>query len=128
LGATVFAAFGFLALAVAGIGLYGVVAYNVTQRMHELGVRMALGARRSDLLRLVIGQSARFTIAGVAVGVLLAYGASRWVQPLLFRQSAKDPLIYAAVAGVMMVVALLASAAPGSRATKADPNSALRAE
>ena len=128
LGATMFVAFGLLALIVAAIGLYGVIAYNVTQRMHELGVRMALGAQRGDVLRLVMVQSARFTLAGVALGAILAYGASRWVQPLLFRQSATDPAIYATVAAIMIVVAGLASASPATRAARADPNSALRSE
>jgi putative ABC transport system permease protein len=104
------------------------IAYNVNQRMHELGVRVALGARRWDIVRLVVGQSSRFALAGTAAGVLLALAASRWVQPLLFRQSATDPAIYFAVSGIMLVVALTAAAAPALRATRADPNTALRAE
>ncbi|MEX2180305.1 MAG: ABC transporter permease [Gemmatimonadaceae bacterium] len=128
LGATLFVAFGLLALAVAAIGLYGVIAYNVTQRMHELGVRVALGAQRPDILRLVVGQSARFALAGVTVGCALALVASRWVQPLLFQQSATDPGIYVAVSAIMVVVALGASMSPALRAARADPNSALRSE
>jgi putative ABC transport system permease protein len=128
LGATLFVAFGVLALVVAAIGLYGVIAYNVTQRMHELGVRVALGAQRRDILRLVVGQSARFALVGVAVGTGLALMASRWVQPLLFRQSAKDPAIYVAVGAMMFVVALVAAASPAIRAAGADPNTALRSE
>jgi putative ABC transport system permease protein len=128
LGATLFMAFGFLALVVAGVGLYGVVAYNVTQRMHELGVRVALGARRPDILRLVVGQSARFALAGVVVGSGVALLASRWIEPLLFRESGKDPVIYGAVAFVMMLAALLAAASPAIRAAGADPNSALRSD
>jgi putative ABC transport system permease protein len=128
LGATLFVAFGLLALAVAAIGLYGMIAYNVNQRMHELGVRVALGAQRLDIVRLVVGQSTRFALAGTAAGVLVALAASRWVQPLLFQQSAKDPAIYVAVSGIMLVVALTAAAAPALRATRADPNTALRAE
>jgi len=128
LGATLFVAFGVLALVVAAIGLYGVMAYNVTQRMHELGVRVALGAQRRDILRLVVGQSARLSLAGIALGCLLALGASRWLEPLLFRQSPTDPVIYAAVASVMLIVALIAAAAPANRATRADPNAALRSE
>ena len=128
LGATLFVAFGVLALAVAAIGLYGVVAYNVTQRMHELGVRVALGARRPDVLRLVLGQSAGVALAGVVAGSLLALVASPWIQPLLFRQSATDPAIYGVIGAIMLGVALVASAAPALRATRADPNTALRAE
>jgi predicted permease len=128
LGANLFVAFGALALVVAAVGLYGVLAYNVTQRMHELGVRVALGAQHRDILRLVAGQGARFAMAGVVVGSALAYGASRWVEPLLFEQSATDPLVYGGVAVLMIVVALVASAAPARRATAADPNAALRSE
>jgi len=128
LGANVFVAFGLLALVVAAVGLYGVMAYNVTQRMHELGVRVALGARDADILRLVAGQGARFAVAGVVVGSGLAWVASRWVQPLLFQQSATDPSVYGAVAVLMVVVALAASALPAKRATSADPNAALRSE
>jgi putative ABC transport system permease protein len=128
LGATMFVAFGILALIVAAIGLYGVIGYNVAQRMHELGVRVALGAQRGDILRLVVGQSLRFAIAGVFIGALAAALASRWIQPLLFRQSATDPLVYGGVSAMMLVVALAASALPAFRAARADPNLALRAE
>lgn len=128
LGATLFVAFGVLALAVAAIGLYGVVAYNVAQRMHELGVRVALGAQRRDILRLVLSQSARFALAGAAVGCVVALAASRWLQPLLFQQSATDPAIYLAVSVIMIVVALVAATSPALRAARTDPNEALRAE
>jgi putative ABC transport system permease protein len=128
LGATMFVAFGLLAIVVAAVGLYGVIAYNVTQRTHELGVRVALGARRHDIIRLVVGQSVQLALAGVAVGLTLAFALSRWIQPLLFRQSATDPRVYFAIATLMVVVALSAGAFPGLRAAKADPNAALRAE
>ena len=128
LGATLFVAFGALALVVAAIGLYAVIAYNVTQRMHEMGVRVALGARRSDILRLVLGQSTAFALAGVASGSALALFAGRWLQPLLFEQSARDPMIYVGVGTAMILVALVASASPALRATRADPNAALRSE
>jgi predicted permease len=128
LGATMFVAFGVLALVVAAVGLYGVIGYNVTQRMHELGVRVALGAQAGDILQLVVGQGVRFAVAGVALGTVLAYGTSRWLEPLLFRQSARDPVVYAAVGTVLLLVALAASAAPALRAAKADPNTALRSE
>jgi putative ABC transport system permease protein len=128
LGATMFVAFGVLALVVAAVGLYGVIGYNVTQRMHELGVRVALGAQARDILGLVVGQGVRFALAGVALGTLLAYAASRWLEPLLFRQSARDPVVYTAVGTVLVLVALAASGAPAVRASRADPNSALRSE
>jgi putative ABC transport system permease protein len=123
-----FVAFGVLALVVAAIGLYGVIGYNVTQRMHELGVRVALGAQQPDILRLVIGQSVRLALAGVAGGTVVALLSSRFIQPLLFHQSATDPVIYAAVGAIMIVVALAASGLPAYRATRADPNAALKSE
>jgi len=128
LGATMFVAFGVLALLVAAIGLYGVIGYNVTQRMHELGVRIALGARDGHILRLVIGQSLRLALIGIAAGIALALVASRWMEPLLFRQSARDLVVYAAVSGLLLLVTVAASAAPAWRAIRADPNAALRTD
>jgi ABC-type antimicrobial peptide transport system permease subunit len=128
MGATMFVTFGGLALIVAAIGLYGVVAYNVAQRMHEMGVRIALGARRKHVVKLVVGQGVRFAVLGVGIGLLLATWAARWIEPLLFKQSARDPLTYAAVAGLLIVVALVASAGPALKATRADPNDALRGD
>ena len=127
-GATMFVGFGGLALLVAAVGLYGVITYSVTQRMHELGVRIALGAQRSDVLRLVVGQGLRFALAGLAVGLALAIWAGKWLEPLLFKQPARDPVIYAAIAGMLLLVAVAASAAPARRATQADPNAALRSD
>jgi hypothetical protein len=128
LGATMFVAFGVLALVVAAVGLYGVIGYSVAQRMHELGVRVALGAQRRDIVSLVVGQSLRLAIAGVALGTLAAMAQSQWLQPLLFQQSARDPLVLGGVGAMMIAVALGASALPALRATRADPNTALRAE
>jgi hypothetical protein len=128
LGATMFLTFGVLAVVVAAVGLYGVIGYNVTQRKHELGVRVALGARRPDILRLVVGQSVRFASIGVALGMAVALVVSRWIQPLLFQQPATDPFVYGSVALLMLVVALAAGAFPGFRAARADPNLALKAE
>jgi predicted permease len=128
LGATMFTAFGALALIVAAVGLYGVIAYNVTQRMHELGVRMALGARSPDVVRLVLSQAICFAGAGVLVGLLVAVGMGRWIEPLLFRQSARDPVVLGGVAALLILVAIVASIAPAFRATRADPNTVLRSE
>jgi predicted permease len=128
MGATMFVAFGGLAVVVAAVGLYGVIAYNVGQRMHELGVRIALGARRKHVIRLVLGQGLRFAVLGVGIGLLVAVWGSRWIEPLLFQQSARDPLTYAVVAGLLIAVALAASAGPAVRATRADPNQALRSD
>jgi len=128
LGATMFVAFGALAILVAAVGLYGVIAYDVAQRMHELGIRIALGAQWRDVVQLVVQQGVAFAIAGIAIGLSVALLAARWIQPLLFQQSATDPGTFAAVAGIILLVALLASAIPATRATRADPNSALRSE
>jgi len=128
MGATMFVAFGGLALLVAAIGLYGVIAYNVAQRMHELGVRIALGARSAHVVRLVVAQGVRFAVAGVIIGLALSLFAARWMEPLLFNQPARDPFIYSVVAGLLLLVALLASALPAVRATRADPNDALRSD
>jgi predicted permease len=127
-GATMFAAFGVLALVVAAVGLYGVIAYMVAQRMHELGIRIALGARAADVVRLVVGEGVRFATFGVAVGTVLALGAARWIQPLLFQQSAKDPLVFGVVGALLIGVALASSAMPAWRAMRADPNTVLRTE
>jgi putative ABC transport system permease protein len=128
LGATMFVGFGVLALIVAAVGLYGVIAYGVTQRMHELGVRVALGAGAANIVRLVVGQSIAFAGSGVAIGLMIALIAARWLQPLLFEQSATDPVVFVAVGILIGLVALVASALPALRATRADPNSALRSE
>ncbi len=128
LGATLFVAFGGLALVVALVGLYGVISYNVAQRMHELGVRVALGARATDVVRLVVGQGVAFALAGVVIGLGLALLAARWVQPLLFRISASDPATYAGVGLAMLAAAIAASAIPAFRAARADPNVALRSD
>lgn len=127
-GATMFVAFGVVALLVAAVGLYGVITYNVAQRMHELGVRIALGAQARNVVGLVVGQGVRFAIAGVMAGLAIALLVSRYLQPLLFQQSAKDPATYGAVAAVLLAVALLASAVPARRVTRAGPNTALRSE
>jgi putative ABC transport system permease protein len=127
-GATLFVGFGVLALLVAAVGLYGVIAYEVAQRMHEMGVRMALGARATDVVRLVAGQGMRLAVAGLGVGTTIALAASRWIQPLLFQQSATDPAAFAVVGAVLIGAALVASAVPAARAVRADPSTVLRAE
>lgn len=126
LGATMFVAFGVLALVVAAVGLYGVIAYNVNQRMHELGIRVALGARSPDVMRLVLAQGVKVAIVGTVIGLALALAAAGLVEPLLFRQSARDPIVYGGVGLLLLSVAILASAVPARRATKADPNAVLR--
>ncbi|HVZ48959.1 MAG TPA: ABC transporter permease, partial [Gemmatimonadaceae bacterium] len=106
-GATMFVAFGFLALVVAAIGLYGVIGYNVAQRMHELGVRVALGAQAGDLVRLVMRQGLGVSLAGIAAGVVIALLLGNQVQPLLFQEHARDPLVFGVVAATLVCVAAL---------------------
>jgi predicted permease len=128
LGATMFTVFGVLALVVAAVGLYSVIAYNVVQRTHELGVRVALGARSPDVLGLVLGEGARVSLAGVVIGLVAAGTGARYVGPLLFGVSPRDPLVFAGVGLCLMAVALLASLLPAWRATQVDPSVALRAD
>ena len=127
-GATMFVAFGTLALALAAIGLYAVVAFAVTQRTHELGVRIALGAEMDDILRLVIGEGLGVTLIGVTIGFGVALTAGSRLSPLLYKVTARDPLTYVFVGGILVLVAIVASAVPATKAARVDPNVALRGE
>jgi predicted permease len=122
---SVFAA---LALVLACVGIYGVISYLVSQRTHEIGVRMALGAERGDVLRLVLGHGARMALVGVAIGVGAALGLTRLMANQLFGVSAYDPLTFAAVALLLMVVAVAACYIPARRAMSVNPMIALRHE
>jgi putative ABC transport system permease protein len=128
LGAAMFAIFGGAALALAAVGLYGVIAYGVAQRIHEVGVRMALGARRADIVALVVSQALRVTVAGLVLGLVLTLSGARWVEPLLYGVSGHDPATLGIVCATLLAVALAASAVPAQRAAAADPVTALRAE
>lgn len=128
MGATMFAVFGLLALVLAAIGLYSVVAYNVAQRTHELGVRSALGAQMRDLAGLVVREALMLAAAGIVVGGAIALAAGRWLKPLLFEVSPHDPWIYVLVAAVLLAVAVVASFLPARRAAGVDPMQALRTE
>jgi len=128
MGATMFAVFGLLALVLAAIGLYSVIAYNVAQRTHELGVRSALGAQMHDLAGLVVREAVMLAAAGIVVGGAIALAAGRWMKPLVFEVSPHDPWIYVLVAVVLLSVAVVASFVPARRAAGVDPMQALRTE
>jgi ABC-type antimicrobial peptide transport system permease subunit len=118
--------FASLALFLAAMGLYGVISYMVSQSTRELGVRMALGARPSQLMALVMTSGLRLTLAGIAVGVAIALGTTRLLGNLLFQVSPRDPLVFAAVVVVLAAVAIAACVLPAWRATRLDPVRALR--
>ena len=127
-GATMFIAFGGLALVLAAIGLYSLIAYDVAQRTQELGVRLALGASVSDVMRLVMSSGVRLVFVGVVLGGGLAFWGSKWMEGLMFQQSPRDPIVFGVVAFVLLAVALLASSGPALRASRVDPNVALRGD
>jgi predicted permease len=128
LGATMFTVFGLLALVVAAIGLYGVLAFDVAQRTRELGIRTALGAERARLLRGVVMDGVRMAVIGVLLGLGVALAAAPYARDLLFKVSPRDPEVFVGVAAVLVLVALVASVIPGLRATRVDPMVALRTE
>ena len=128
LAATLFSAFGALALAVAAFGLYGVLGYLVAQRTREIGVRMALGADATSVVRLVIGQGLRMTMLGAVLGLAGGFLAGRALSALLYDVSPADPATYLAVTGVLVIVAVVASYFPARRAVSVDPMAALRYE
>jgi putative ABC transport system permease protein len=121
-------AFAAVALALAAVGIYGVLSYAVSQRTQEIGVRLALGARGTDIVRLVAGHGVRLAVLGVAIGLCGAYAATRGLASLLFGVTATDPVTFAATAGLLVGVATLASVIPALRAARTDPLRALRTE
>jgi predicted permease len=128
LGATLFSLFGGLALLIASIGLYSVIAYMVADRTHEVGVRKALGADAVAVLLLIVRQGLQVVLIGLLFGAALALVAGRFIEPALFETSARDPLVFAGVAGVTIACALAASIVPALRAGRVDPVVALKTE
>ena len=117
-----------VALALASVGIYGVLSHLVTQRRHEIGVRMALGAERKDVLKLVVGHGLRLAILGLGIGLAASLALTRSLESMLFGVRPKDPLTFGLVSMILMSVALFASYLPARRATKVDPIVALRYE
>jgi putative ABC transport system permease protein len=123
-----FSGFAVLALALACIGIYGVMSYTVAQRTQEIGVRMALGAQRADVLRMVTALGLRLALIGVAIGLAGAFASTRLLASLLYEVSAINPLIFSLAVIVLMAVATLAAYLPAQRAASIDPMRALRTE
>ena len=128
--ATMFLLAGFaaFALALAAIGIFGVMSYSVAQRTHEIGIRMALGARKKDVLQLIIGHGVRLTIGGAAIGMAAALALTHLMSNMLFGVSDKDPATFAGVSLLLVFIALVACYIPARRAMRIDPMVALRYE
>jgi ABC-type antimicrobial peptide transport system permease subunit len=124
--AVLLGSFAGVALLLALVGIYGVISYSVAQRTHEVGIRRALGAQRTDIFRMVMGQGLGLTLAGIGIGIGGAIALTRVMKSLLFHVSATDPITFAGIALLLILVALAASYIPARRATRIDPMAALR--
>jgi ABC-type antimicrobial peptide transport system permease subunit len=120
--------FAVLSLILASVGLYGVLSYLTTQRTGEIGVRMALGARREQVVRLLLGDGLRPAFYGLALGIVVSAGTVRFIQSILYGTRPLDPVIFAAVAATLLAVAALSCLVPAWRASRIDPMQALRTE
>jgi putative ABC transport system permease protein len=125
---TLLGAFAALALVLASIGLYGVLSYSVTQRTREIGLRMALGASASSVIRMIVGRGLALTGIGLGIGLVTAWAATRAMKNLLYGVAATDPLTFGSVAALLGIIALIACWAPARRASRVDPITVLREE
>ena len=123
-----FMIFGLVALFLASVGLYAVMAFSVSRRTREVGIRMALGAQAGDVVRLILGQGALQLGVGMTIGIAFALGISRLLKVILFQVQPRDPVIFGGVAGVLILVGIVACLVPAKRATLVDPLVALRSD
>jgi ABC-type antimicrobial peptide transport system permease subunit len=128
IGGTFVGAFGLLALVLAAIGVYGVTSYTTNQRTHEIGIRLALGASRADVLRLILRRGILLTVLGLVIGLGMSFGVTRFLQSLLLGVSSTDGLTFVGVAVLLSAVVLVACFIPARRAMRVDPMQALRYE
>ena len=128
LAGTFVGAFGLLALVLAAVGIYGVTSYTTRQRTHEIGIRMALGAARRDILKLVLGRGVRLTLIGVCLGLLVSFGLTRFLSSQLLGVTSTDVLTFSIVAFLLCAVALVACYIPARKAMRVNPVEALRNE
>ena len=126
IGVWLVSAFGFLALLLAGVGVYGVISYSVSQRTHEIGIRMALGARPGDALNMIVRQGIVLSLVGLSIGLAASVGVTRLMSTFLFGVSAVDPVVFVSISLLLAAVAVGASVIPARRATNFDPVLALR--